>query len=38
MDTFFHHPDELRGEVAQAGFAAARVYGVEGPGIAALGC
>jgi ubiquinone/menaquinone biosynthesis C-methylase UbiE len=32
MDTFFHHPDELRGEVAEAGFAAARVYGVEGPG------
>jgi SAM-dependent methyltransferase len=32
MDTFFHHPDELRGEVTEAGFAAARVYGVEGPG------
>ena len=32
MDTFFHHPDELQGEVAEAGFAAARVYGVEGPG------
>jgi len=32
MDTFFHHPDELRAEVAEAGFAAARVYGVEGPG------
>jgi SAM-dependent methyltransferase len=32
MDTFFHHPDELRGEVAEAGFAAASVYGVEGPG------
>jgi SAM-dependent methyltransferase len=32
MDTFFHHPDELRGEVAKAGFAAASVYGVEGPG------
>jgi SAM-dependent methyltransferase len=31
MDTFFHHPDELRAEVAEAGFAAARVYGVEGP-------
>jgi ubiquinone/menaquinone biosynthesis C-methylase UbiE len=32
MDTFFHHPDELRGEVTEAGFAAVRVYGVEGPG------
>src|SRR5262249_34918753 len=32
MDTFFHHPDELRAEVAEAGFAAAGVYGVEGPG------
>jgi SAM-dependent methyltransferase len=31
MDTFFHHPDELRAEVAEAGFAAAGVYGVEGP-------
>ncbi len=32
MDTFFHHPDELRAELAEAGFAAATVYGVEGPG------
>src|SRR5262249_26252392 len=32
MDTFFHHPDELRAEIAEAGFPAARVYGVEGPG------
>jgi len=32
MDTFFHHPDELRAEVGAAGFGAARVYGVEGPG------
>jgi SAM-dependent methyltransferase len=32
MDTFFHHPEELRAEVAEAGFATARVYGVEGPG------
>jgi hypothetical protein len=32
MDTFFHHPDELRQEVAQAGFAVRGVYGVEGPG------
>jgi ubiquinone/menaquinone biosynthesis C-methylase UbiE len=31
MDTFFHHPDELRAEVVEAGFAAATVYGVEGP-------
>jgi hypothetical protein len=31
MDTFFHHPDELRAEVAEAGFAGASVYGVEGP-------
>src|SRR5262249_45994138 len=32
MDTFFHHPDEMRAEVAEAGFSAASVYGVEGPG------
>jgi hypothetical protein len=32
MDTFFHHPDELRAELAEAGFGAASVYGVEGPG------
>jgi SAM-dependent methyltransferase len=32
MDTFFHHPDELRAEVAKAGFATPSVYGVEGPG------
>lgn len=31
MDTFFHHPDELRGEVAEAGFDLIGVYGVEGP-------
>jgi SAM-dependent methyltransferase len=31
MDTFFHHPDELRGEVAEAGFALSGVYAVEGP-------
>jgi SAM-dependent methyltransferase len=30
--TFFHHPDELRLEVAQAGFAVEAVLGVEGPG------
>src|SRR5262249_55881911 len=32
MDAFFHHPDELRAEVAEAAFAAPSVYGVEGPG------
>ena len=31
MDTFFHHPDELRNEVAEAGFEVTGVYGVEGP-------
>ncbi len=31
MDTFFHHPDELRQEAAQAGFAVGGIYGVEGP-------
>ncbi len=31
MDTFFHHPDELRQEVALAGFAVRGIYGVEGP-------
>lgn len=30
-DTFFHHPDELRQEAAQAGFAVRGIYGVEGP-------
>jgi SAM-dependent methyltransferase len=30
-DTFFHHPDELRAEVEEAGFALATIYGVEGP-------
>lgn len=32
MDTFFHHPDELRGEIAGAGFEVDGVFGVEGPG------
>jgi SAM-dependent methyltransferase len=32
MDTFFHHPDELRAEVVEAGFASPKIYGVEGPG------
>ena len=31
MDTFFHHPDELKAEVTEAGFSDSRVYGVEGP-------
>jgi ubiquinone/menaquinone biosynthesis C-methylase UbiE len=31
-DTFFHHPDELRDEVASTGFRVTGVYGVEGPG------
>lgn len=31
METFFHHPDELRNEVAEAGFSITGVYGVEGP-------
>ena len=29
---YFHHPDELRREVADAGFAIEGLYGVEGPG------
>ena len=32
MDTFFHHPDELRNEVEEAGFVVNGIYGVEGPG------
>ncbi len=31
MDTFFHHPDELRQEVVRAGFTVTGIYGVEGP-------
>jgi ubiquinone/menaquinone biosynthesis C-methylase UbiE len=31
MDTFFHHPDELRDEIATVGFGICGVYGVEGP-------
>jgi ubiquinone/menaquinone biosynthesis C-methylase UbiE len=31
METFFHHPDELRNEVAEAGFVVTGIYGVEGP-------
>jgi ubiquinone/menaquinone biosynthesis C-methylase UbiE len=29
--TFFHHPDELQQEMAQAGFQVEKVLGVEGP-------
>jgi ubiquinone/menaquinone biosynthesis C-methylase UbiE len=29
---FFHHPDELRSEIEEAGFASAELYGLEGPG------
>lgn len=32
MDTFFHHPDELRGEIVAAGFEVDVVFGIEGPG------
>jgi hypothetical protein len=30
-DTFFHHPDELRREVTEAGFRVSGIYGIEGP-------
>jgi len=30
-DAFFHHPDELRQEVTEAGFVLTGVYGLEGP-------
>jgi SAM-dependent methyltransferase len=29
---FFHHPDELRAEVSEAGFAVEALLGIEGPG------
>lgn len=32
MDTHFHHPEELAGEIADAGFAVDGVFGIEGPG------
>jgi SAM-dependent methyltransferase len=32
MDTFFHHPAELRTETEEAGFRVTDVYGLEGPG------
>jgi ubiquinone/menaquinone biosynthesis C-methylase UbiE len=31
MDTFFHHPEELLSETAEAGFTLTGIYGVEGP-------
>lgn len=31
MDTFFHHPDELNYEIAEANFKVTGIYGVEGP-------
>jgi ubiquinone/menaquinone biosynthesis C-methylase UbiE len=30
MDTFFHHPNELKAEVAEAGFAISGLFAVEG--------
>jgi hypothetical protein len=30
-DAFFHHPEELRRETAEAGFAVTGIYGLEGP-------
>ncbi len=32
MDTFFHHPDELREEFSEAGYQDVSLCGVEGPG------
>ncbi len=32
METFFHHPAELRNEIAEGGFEDVGVFGVEGPG------
>jgi SAM-dependent methyltransferase len=32
MDTFFHHPEELRAEVGEAGYSLTGLFGVEGPG------
>jgi len=37
MDTFFHHPDELRAELSEVGFSVGGVYGVEGPSWLASG-
>ncbi len=32
MNTFFHHPEELKEEIHEAGFSGGDIYGVEGPG------
>jgi len=32
MDTFFHHPDELRSETSEADYRITGIFGVEGPG------
>ena len=32
IETHFHTPDGLAGEIEQAGFTGVTVYGVEGPG------
>lgn len=32
MGAFFHHSNEPRAEIAEAGFAVPNVHGVEGPG------
>ena len=32
MDTFFHRPDDLRAEIAEAPFEVVAVLGIEGPG------
>ncbi|MFZ0634251.1 MAG: hypothetical protein WAM08_01915, partial [Candidatus Acidiferrales bacterium] len=29
---FFHHPDEIRNEIREAGFEAPQLYAIEGPG------
>jgi ubiquinone/menaquinone biosynthesis C-methylase UbiE len=31
-DAYFHHPDELRQEAVEVGFAVSGIYGIEGPG------
>ncbi len=31
MNTFFHHPDELKNELTEAGFTVTGIYGLEGP-------
>ena len=31
MQTFFHHPDELKQEIMEAGFGSVELYAIEGP-------